>query len=394
MSNPNLLFYFDMPAAILSAILFAALTIYYKHKTKPYYVIMVMSLLISCYSLIKTAGTVLRNEPMEHDFNFVSITNLTAHLLHVIIAFELFYMFLTLKNDGQKYSLWQQLLFVAPALVVLTFLLLPELRPMLYVIKPTGEYVHGPLHILFNIELETYVVMAIAVILRHKKLLGREFKIALWSTVAYGLTYLVDNLLQIRISNFVMVVGLSNLTIVLTQDEKELWRKNSLRDQLTGLKNRFALQEDINSYLNHQTCVALLDVDDFKHVNDTFGHACGDEAIHRCGQLISLYFPNQGYRYGGDEFLIISRLPEPDFRKALISLQTEIMSQKFAGVAGRVTVTVGFCSGKPLTDLDLTDMFKKADRMMYSGKRSHRYDTTDNGQDGTLSGIEAKQHNQ
>ncbi len=104
--------------------------------------------------------------------------------------------------------------------------------------------------------------------------------------------------------------------------------------------------------------------------------------------------PNQGYRYSGDEFLIISRLPEPDFRKALISLQTEIMSQKFAGVAGRVTVTVGFCSGKPLTDLDLTDMFKKADRMMYSGKRSHRYDTTDNGQDGTLSGIEAKQHNQ
>ena len=63
MSNSNLLFYFDMPAAILSAILFAALTIYYKHKTKPYYVIMVMSLLISCYSLIKTAGTVLRNEP-------------------------------------------------------------------------------------------------------------------------------------------------------------------------------------------------------------------------------------------------------------------------------------------------------------------------------------------
>ncbi|MDD6406918.1 MAG: hypothetical protein PUF82_02760, partial [Lactobacillus equicursoris] len=153
---------------------------------------------------------------------------------------------------------------MAPALVVLTFLLLPELQPMLYVIKPTGEYVHGPLHILFNIELETYVVMTIAVILRHKKLLGREFKVALWSTVAYGLTYLVDNLLQIRISNFVMVVGLSNLTIVLTQDEKELWRKNSLRDQLTGLKNRFALQEDINSYLNHQTCVALLDVDDFK----------------------------------------------------------------------------------------------------------------------------------
>ena len=100
-------------------------------------------------------------------------------------------------------------------------------------------------------------------------------------------------------------------------------REDSLRDALTGLGNHRAFQEEmqrqIEWYRRYHVPVALLliDVDDLKIVNDSEGHAAGDEQLQHMGQLISQAkrFSDRAFRIGGDEFALL--MPHTDVPGAL-----------------------------------------------------------------------------
>jgi diguanylate cyclase (GGDEF)-like protein len=81
-------------------------------------------------------------------------------------------------------------------------------------------------------------------------------------------------------------------------------------DGLTGLLNRSAFQE-VCRHLAHSSeplALMLVDVDDFKKVNDTYGHEVGDQALAKVGTLLGLFFRDEDFviRYGGDEFLVLA----------------------------------------------------------------------------------------
>lgn len=61
-------------------------------------------------------------------------------------------------------------------------------------------------------------------------------------------------------------------------------------DALTGIGNRHALRRDYNSYQGHEVTVAMLDLDDFKLINDTHGHEEGDRVLREVGKLLLRYF--------------------------------------------------------------------------------------------------------
>ena len=95
-------------------------------------------------------------------------------------------------------------------------------------------------------------------------------------------------------------------------------RTNALVDSLTGLGNHRAFQESLDRLLEqcHQTGVPLalilIDLDDFKLVNDSAGHSVGDELLAEFGQILTsvLRRGDQAFRVGGDEFALI--LPRTD----------------------------------------------------------------------------------
>ena len=77
-------------------------------------------------------------------------------------------------------------------------------------------------------------------------------------------------------------------------------------DALTQIGNRHALRRDYNSYQGHEVTVAMMDMDDFKRINDTHGHEEGDRVLREVGKLLSDTFGKEYcYRYGSDEFLLI-----------------------------------------------------------------------------------------
>ena len=83
----------------------------------------------------------------------------------------------------------------------------------------------------------------------------------------------------------------------------------SLTDALTGIGNRLALRVDFDGYLDRELCAVILDIDDFKSVNDEFGHDVGDMIIKLTAELITEVFDmGKCYRFGGDEFLVSTRM--------------------------------------------------------------------------------------
>jgi diguanylate cyclase (GGDEF)-like protein len=85
-----------------------------------------------------------------------------------------------------------------------------------------------------------------------------------------------------------------------------------LTDGLTGLRNHRAFQEDLRSESSRATrselplSVAMIDIDDFKVINDTKGHARGDAVLAQLGTLMTvLRSEDRAYRVGGDEFPLI-----------------------------------------------------------------------------------------
>lgn len=120
-------------------------------------------------------------------------------------------------------------------------------------------------------------------------------------------------------------------------------------------------------------CVALLDIDNFKKLNDTLGHDAGDAAlIHLVTVIREALRPQDTLaRFGGEEFIILlPDTPIDDAKKALVRLQRELTKRFFLNENEKVLIT--FSAG--LTDFRIDDtqlsVTKRADDAMYSAKKT------------------------
>jgi diguanylate cyclase (GGDEF)-like protein/PAS domain S-box-containing protein len=150
--------------------------------------------------------------------------------------------------------------------------------------------------------------------------------------------------------------------------------KMVITDALTGAYNRRytlkCLENEINRAreTNIHLSLIMLDIDNFKRVNDNFGHDVGDSVLKNIVQIINSKIKNREplCRWGGEEFIII--LPETDNNKAVEfaeMIRKELCDNPFDGV-GKVTASFGVTS---FIDGDNTNsIIKKADIFMYKSK--------------------------
>jgi diguanylate cyclase (GGDEF)-like protein/PAS domain S-box-containing protein len=153
------------------------------------------------------------------------------------------------------------------------------------------------------------------------------------------------------------------------------------RDTLTGLLNRLAIEEEVERVLGHaraqEAFVALLflDLDGFKPINDTYGHAVGDEVLRAVARRITaaVRTSDRVARLGGDEFVVlIGPLPEPT--AAEHTAERILRSFENPIEAGRNRIDVGLSIGIALVDAPLAgsadSLLEAADRAMYAAKQA------------------------
>ena len=146
----------------------------------------------------------------------------------------------------------------------------------------------------------------------------------------------------------------------------------SRRDELTGAKNRHYLRDDVPTLLGSDFYVMFCDIDNFKHYNDTYSHEIGDNLLREFYFALREAFGDEcTYRYGGDEFLVISPdFSEGEFQKKLEKCRTQL------GQAGKDHTEMqgltfsGGCIHSTIDDeATFRDMLHEADARLMESKR-------------------------
>lgn len=168
------------------------------------------------------------------------------------------------------------------------------------------------------------------------------------------------------------------------------------RDQLTGL----ILKEDITSLarrridqLKEKTIIAIIDIDDFKSINDNYGHMKGDEVLRKCASIIGSEVKGFGSagRIGGDEFFIVLDYMEnnEDLRSLLRSIKNGILTAYSVEKDGfRISTSIG-CAAYPDDTDSFDNLFLLADYLLYRAKNKgkNRYIIYNQGKHGTVEEI-------
>jgi diguanylate cyclase (GGDEF)-like protein len=154
-------------------------------------------------------------------------------------------------------------------------------------------------------------------------------------------------------------------------------RADALTDPLTGLLNRRGLDAMQARSFGPRKALVLFDLDHFKRVNDSFGHAVGDEVIRRFADVVRQYgrVSDQSVRLGGEEFAIIMNEVMPDqARKAAERIASAFAEERFTpeGMSAfSCTVSAGIAFGDA-TEPSLLDVLARADRALYLAKKGGR----------------------
>ena len=168
----------------------------------------------------------------------------------------------------------------------------------------------------------------------------------------------------------------STMAVLIDSAEKtQLLERQATHDGLTGFLNRRTMDETVEAELrrarryHRDVSVVMLDLDEFKDVNDRLGHREGDRLLHVFSECVREVIRSSDYvfRYGGDEFLLI--LPETS-REDAERLLTRLEAMSFPELTtalGHLTFSAGIAT--LFTDPDASDLIKQADDRLYTSKR-------------------------
>lgn len=160
--------------------------------------------------------------------------------------------------------------------------------------------------------------------------------------------------------------------VVLLHDDVVSLEKAAVTDQLTKTQNRLAFRNDYDSFNNKFVYMMILDIDNFKNINDYYGHSAGDYALKILTKVLkSVFNQDKVYRYGGDEFLVVSakegRTPE-EFAELTGQLKQQMADLYFNKSDFELHFSAGYVYGQVETHEDLRLMISQADQKLYEAK--------------------------
>lgn len=163
------------------------------------------------------------------------------------------------------------------------------------------------------------------------------------------------------------------------EEARSIMESAAQHDFLTGLPNRSKFMEDLEYMVSHeQACyVIMMDIDDFKKINDNFGHSAGDDALRELGaRLKNITSPIlSAYRYAGDEFILLLKSTQPNIVKETAYQCRMLFTTDFTlqGEKHKICGSMGIAC-YPLDSDDLEQVIICADDAMYQVKKNGKND--------------------
>ncbi|OOF23584.1 GGDEF domain-containing protein [Salinivibrio proteolyticus] len=160
--------------------------------------------------------------------------------------------------------------------------------------------------------------------------------------------------------------------------------EQATHDGLTGLLNRRAFDRELAAYIDSNLtppfCLAMIDLDHFKKLNDTYGHVIGDTVLKQVAKRLSDYCRDgiQAFRYGGEEFaLLIPQKRLNGAKRIAETIRTAIdrmiiKDRRRGNTLDHITVSIGVAEYDNETGESASDLIHRADKHLYSAKKLGR----------------------
>ena len=160
-------------------------------------------------------------------------------------------------------------------------------------------------------------------------------------------------------------------------------RQQAVRDGLTGLYNRRMLDQFLPQLIDKcradgtELCLIMIDVDHFKTLNDTLGHAAGDELLRDIGRLIRSSIrdgSDAAFRYGGDEFAIVLPGASTEVARALAQRLSSLVEglTRTLHVDRKPRLSIGTAMLSDQSDSNAAGLLARADKELYENKIAQR----------------------
>lgn len=236
----------------------------------------------------------------------------------------------------------------------------------IYYVDDFSNYSHGKFYFIYMLAYMLSILYGVYVVMKNvKKYQYNGFGFFLM-IVAFMLTGIVIQLYDSSLKVDYVAVGIASMMLYIFTLEMI-----NQTDELTELINRRGYENYI-SHVEEKCVILFLDVDDFKMINDTYGHALGDKVLHDVGRIIKTQYARYGkcFRFGGDEFcVVLTRNTD----------QIEQLNEEFLTAVRRLrekeehmpSVSIGYADFNPASQ-NIQDAIEEADRMMYRFKEKYK----------------------
>ena len=312
-------------------------------------------------------------------YNFSKIILIISHSLYFfsesLIGY--FYTNYILKRINLQEKRKYKFILYIPLILSIFFLIINLTKKILFTISIDNLYSPSKYLYLYNLINTVYVLIIITNLISYY-FYNKNSKNEIKSLILFTLLPVVSA--SIQNYNYGIILGqvgftLSELLIYFNNQKKE-----ANYDELTGVYNRRAFNKRANKiyYSNKSMFLMLMDADDFKIINDKYGHLEGDKALIQIAYILNRAINNthKNYslaRYGGDEFVIVGNIQNKDEVAQLIN-QIEEEEKKYNKETNNkynIKLSIGYALQNDNHTL-LEDLIKEADALMYAKKRKRK----------------------
>lgn len=312
------------------------------------------------------------------DLWIVNLIACTFYMLFTGIT-SYFWLNYVLVRFGKKYHGKYQILIYTPLVILSVFSILSPFIGSIFTITPAGNYVRGNLFFIQPMVCIFYLLLTTVIVyIQQKKYANSQSRSDYFYLLNFAALPLLAIIAQIFAYNIPLVwpaFTLSILNIYVNSQNQQI-----STDSLTGLNNRRQFDYYLKSVVagpNSKWILILMDINNFKKINDVYGHLEGDNALRTVSRVLKNTCGKYGVflsRYGGDEFAILmspNKEYSPDDLIDLLNNELNLINKQHPD-SYQLAISYGISEYDDSLPKPIEAFIKRADAEMYRDKKRNQ----------------------